>query len=94
MGNRINAGIYVLSNSVLNRIEPKPTSIEKEIFPAIASDGMMYAYDLVGFWQDVGQPRDFISGTAMYLNHVDEVSPELLTRGSGFVGRVLTVSWS
>eukprot|EP00894_Picocystis_sp_ML_P005165 jgi/Pico_ML_1/55682/g1337.t1 len=33
VGNKINAGIYILNPSVLDRIELRPTSIEKEIFP-------------------------------------------------------------
>ncbi|KAJ6727571.1 GLUCOSE-1-PHOSPHATE ADENYLYLTRANSFERASE FAMILY PROTEIN-RELATED [Salix purpurea] len=33
VGNNINAGIYLLNQSVVDRIEPKPTSIEKEVFP-------------------------------------------------------------
>jgi len=36
VGNRINAGIYILNPSVLSRIELRPTSIEQETFPAIA----------------------------------------------------------
>ena len=31
VGDKINAGIYCLNPSVLNRIEPRPTSIEKEV---------------------------------------------------------------
>ncbi len=31
VGDKINAGIYCLSPSILNRIEPRPTSIEKEV---------------------------------------------------------------
>lgn len=31
VGDKINAGIYVISPSVLNRIELRPTSIEKEV---------------------------------------------------------------
>ena len=31
MGDKINAGIYVCSSSVLRRIELKPTSIEREV---------------------------------------------------------------
>ena len=40
----------------------RPTSIEKEIFPAIAADQQLHSYDLAGFWMDVGQPKDFITG--------------------------------
>lgn len=45
-GNRINAGIYIFNRQILDRIELKPTSIEKEIFPVMASQGQLYAMDL------------------------------------------------
>ena len=48
--------------SVLNRIENRPTSIEKETFPLIAADGKLYAQELEGYWMDVGQPKDYLSG--------------------------------
>jgi len=46
VGNRINAGIYLFHKNILNRIEMKPTSIEKEIFPQMASAKELYAMDL------------------------------------------------
>jgi len=55
-------GIYILNPNVLNRIELKPTSIEKEVFPSMAQDGELYAMELPGFWMDVGQPKDFLTG--------------------------------
>lgn len=55
-------GMYILNPSVLNRIELKPTSIEKEVFPSMAQDGELYAMELPGFWMDVGQPKDFLTG--------------------------------
>lgn len=57
VGDKINAGIYLLSPSVLDRIELRPTSIEKEVFPAIAASGTLYAMELTGYWMDVGQPK-------------------------------------
>ena len=56
VGNRINAGLYLFKSSILDRIQLKPTSIEQEIFPAMANDDNLYAMDLPGFWMDVGQP--------------------------------------
>ncbi|KAL2059416.1 hypothetical protein ABVK25_000709 [Lepraria finkii] len=68
VGNRINAGLYILNPSVLDRIELRPTSIEQETFPAIVKDGQLHSFDLEGFWMDVGQPKDFLSGTCLYLS--------------------------
>lgn len=50
VGNRINAGLYLFNSSILDRIELKPTSIEQEIFPAMADDGNLYAMDLPVFF--------------------------------------------
>jgi NDP-sugar pyrophosphorylase family protein len=62
VGDKINAGIYVINPSVLNRIELRPTSIEKEVFPKIAADGKLFAFTLPGYWMDVGQPKDYLLG--------------------------------
>lgn len=64
--------------SVLDRIELRPTSIEKEIFPAIAADQQLHSYDLAGFWMDVGQPKDYISGTCLYLSHLTSQKSPIL----------------
>lgn len=81
VGNRINAGIYIFNPAVLKRIEAKPTSIEKETFPAMVADSQLHTFDLEGFWMDVGQPKDFLSGTCLYLTSlakraVDKLSKE------------------
>ncbi|KAJ2497159.1 mannose-1-phosphate guanyltransferase [Coemansia sp. RSA 1972] len=78
VGNRINAGIYMFNPSILDRIELRPTSIEKEIFPQMASDGQLNTFDLEGFWMDIGQPKDFLTGTCLYLSSLAKRSPELL----------------
>jgi NDP-sugar pyrophosphorylase family protein len=62
VGDKINAGIYVCSPSILKRIELRPTSIEREVFPHVAADNLLYAYTLNGYWMDVGQPKDYLKG--------------------------------
>lgn len=79
VGNRINAGIYILNPSVLERIELRPTSIEQETFPAIVKDGQLHSFDLEGFWMDVGQPKDFLSGTCLYLSSLTKRGSKELT---------------
>ena len=64
VGDKINAGIYILSPKVLERIELRPTSIEKETFPLICLDNGLYAFTLPGYWMDVGQPKDYLTGNA------------------------------
>ena len=82
VGNRINAGIYILNPSVLRRIELRPTSIEQETFPAICKDGQLHSFDLEGFWMDVGQPKDFLSGTCLYLSSLTKRGSKQLTPAS------------
>jgi len=89
VSNKINAGLYIFNSSILNRIELRPTSIEKEIFPAMANDKQLFAFELKGFWMDVGQPKDYLTGMALYLNYVRQTNPERLSREHGFVGNVL-----
>ncbi|XP_053159369.1 mannose-1-phosphate guanyltransferase beta isoform X2 [Hemicordylus capensis] len=89
VSNRINAGMYILNPSVLERIQLRPTSIEKEIFPVMAEQGQLYAMELQGFWMDIGQPKDFLTGMCMYLQSLRLKQPERLHSGPGFVGNVL-----
>jgi mannose-1-phosphate guanylyltransferase len=59
--NLINAGIYVLEASVLDRIPPgRPVSVERETFPAIVADGRLYAMASDAYWIDTGTPREYI----------------------------------
>jgi len=82
VGNRINAGLYILNPSVLNRIDLRPTSIEQETFPAICADGQLHSFDLEGFWMDVGQPKDFLSGTCLYLSSLTKKGSKSLSSTS------------
>ncbi|EZG65034.1 mannose-1-phosphate guanyltransferase beta [Gregarina niphandrodes] len=68
----INAGIYLFNTSMIRRIEHRPVSIEKEIFPRMCQDGQLYSYQLPGYWADIGKPRDFLDGTRLYLQALQE----------------------
>ena len=82
VGNRINAGIYILNPSVLKRIDLRPTSIEQETFPSMTKDGQLHSFDLEGFWMDVGQPKDFLTGTCLYLSSLAKRGSKELTSNS------------
>ncbi|KIV97139.1 mannose-1-phosphate guanyltransferase [Exophiala mesophila] len=92
VGNRINAGIYIFNTSILARIELRPTSIEQETFPAMTRDGQLHSMDLEGYWMDVGQPKDFLSGTCLFLSSLTKKgSKELAPTSEPYVygGNVL-----
>ena len=40
---------------------------------------------------DIGQPKDFITGTGFYLEHLKMSQPERLATGDSYVGNVLVV---
>ncbi|XP_074645652.1 mannose-1-phosphate guanylyltransferase catalytic subunit beta-like isoform X2 [Tubulanus polymorphus] len=89
VSNKINAGMYMFSPSILNRIQLKPTSIEKEVFPFMADDGELFAMELKGFWMDVGQPKDFLTGMCLYLDFLAKSEPKFLYHSCNVVGSVL-----
>ncbi|XP_045481732.1 mannose-1-phosphate guanyltransferase beta [Harmonia axyridis] len=89
ISNKINAGLYILNPAVLKRIELRPTSIEKEVFPGMAKEKQLCAFELEGFWMDVGQPKDFLTGMCLYLKFLRTKRPSLLYKAPGVVGNVL-----
>jgi mannose-1-phosphate guanylyltransferase len=90
VGNKINAGLYLLNVSVIDRIEMKPTSIEREIFPKMAADNNLFVYALDGYWMDIGQPKDYLIGMCMHLGSLRKRSAGLLAAaGPGIRGDVL-----
>lgn len=94
ISNKINAGMYLLNTSILDRIPLQPTSIEREIFPQVATEGGLYTIDLKGFWMDVGQPKDYLIGLNLWLNHLSKEKDVRLATGSNIEGNVMIVGKS
>ena len=42
VSNKINAGLYIFNLDIIDRIENRPTSIEREIFPIMAAEHTLY----------------------------------------------------
>ena len=42
--------------------------------------------DLPGFWMDVGQPKDYLTGMNMYLNSIKD--SDKLAKGANITGNV------
>lgn len=89
VSNKINAGMYVFNPAILKRIKLQPTSIEKEVFPRMSQDGELHAFSLEGFWMDIGQPKDFLTGMCLYLNSVQSRDQLILEKGPHIIGNVL-----
>lgn len=65
----VNAGTYVLEPSVLARIPlGRPVSIEREVFPLMAADGVLFASVSDAYWTDTGTPERYL---AAHLDLID-----------------------
>jgi len=89
VGNKINAGIYIFNKTIINRIHLQPTSIETQVFPQMAEAGELFSMELKGFWMDVGQPKDYLTGMCLYLTWLNNTDKGQLTQGPGIIEPVL-----
>ncbi|MEE2697665.1 MAG: NDP-sugar synthase [Actinomycetota bacterium] len=75
--NWINAGIYVFEPSVVDRIEPgRRVSVEREVFPAMADEGVLYGSRSEAYWVDIGTPGTYLG---VQLDLLDGVRGKALT---------------
>jgi mannose-1-phosphate guanylyltransferase len=59
--NLINAGMYVLEPDVLELVPAgQYISIERDVFPRLASEGSVFGIALDGYWLDVGTPESYL----------------------------------
>ena len=70
--NLVNAGTYVFEPSVLDRIPAgRPTSVEREIFPAMAADGTLFAMTSDDYWVDAGTPASYLAANLHLVDNPD-----------------------
>jgi mannose-1-phosphate guanylyltransferase len=68
----INAGVYVLSPEVLQFIpEGRAVSMEREIFPKLASQGKLYGQVVHGLWIDIGKPEEYLQANRILLDKLE-----------------------
>jgi mannose-1-phosphate guanylyltransferase len=70
--NRINAGCYVFTRSVIDAIpEGRPVSVERETFPGLLEAGeILLGYVETAYWLDVGTPASFVAASADVVSGV------------------------
>jgi mannose-1-phosphate guanylyltransferase len=69
----INAGVYVLSPEVLQLIpEGRAVSMEREIFPKLASQGKLYGHVVQGLWMDIGKPEEYLQTNRILLDRMKQ----------------------
>ena len=67
----VNAGVYLLEPEIFGYIKPKKkVSIEREVFPILASEGKLYSYSIPGIWKDIGKPEELLEGNIQLMNDI------------------------
>ena len=57
----VNAGTYLLEPAVLDHIpEGRRVSIEREVFPVLATAGTLFGFDSPDYWTDTGTPLQYL----------------------------------
>ena len=71
--NLINAGVYVLDPKIFEYISAgRPVSIEREVFPVIASESKMFGHEFNDVWVDIGKPLDYLKANKVLLDSISE----------------------
>jgi mannose-1-phosphate guanylyltransferase len=59
--NLANGGIYILDRDVISSIpKGRRVSVEREVFPDLASQGVLFGLALEGYWVDTGTPASYL----------------------------------
>lgn len=76
--NLISAGFYVLEREVLDRIpEGGRVNVEREVFPGMVDDGVLWARAEEAWWVDVGTPDRYLQAS---LDLLDREPPPSVVR--------------
>ena len=89
VGDQINAGLYILNKSVIERIPEGPCMFERETFPQMVKDGDLYCFKLQGYWADIGQPKDYLHGMSLHLASLHKRTPAPTLSGIRIIPPVL-----
>jgi len=58
----INGGTYVCEPAMLDRIAPgRPVSVEREVFPDMVADRVLFASKSPAYWVDAGTPATYLA---------------------------------
>ena len=78
----INAGVYVLKPEVLQLIpQDRAVSMEREVFPKLASQGKLFGHVVRGLWIDIGRPEEYMKANRTLLDALASNGKRKSTRG-------------
>jgi len=75
----INAGVYLMRKDVLSRIGAAPCSLERDVLPGLARDGLIEGLVVDAPFIDIGTPQDF--------ERAQRVVPRITRRPAAFLDR-------
>jgi len=75
----INAGVYLMCKAILSRIETLPCSLERDVLPSLARNGLVEGVVVDAPFIDIGTPEDF--------KRAQHVVPRILRRPAAFLDR-------
>ncbi len=70
-GGLVNAGIYVVRRRVLDFVDRMPCSLENQVFPALATKGLLIGQEMDGFFIDIGIPADYAAAQDLVPARLD-----------------------
>ena len=84
----INAGVYVMEPSALDRVPTgRESSAERELFPSLVADGVLFAHPTDAYWLDVGTPEKYLQANMDALaGRYVTTSVSLVAEGSSVIG--------
>jgi D-glycero-D-manno-heptose 1,7-bisphosphate phosphatase len=75
----INAGVYLMRKDILSRIGSPPCSLERDVLPALAREGLIEGVVVEAPFIDIGTPEDF--------QQAQRLVPLILKRPAAFLDR-------
>lgn len=78
--NQANAGFYLLKKELFDNVpQGEPYDFSKQLFPALmAQDKKFFAWELSGYWVDIGRPQSYLEGNRYAIAGRAEIADDVI----------------
>ena len=75
LASTVNCGIFIFNLEIFDKdkIKPVPSQLETDVLPRLANEGNLYCVQLDGFWMDIGLPHNYLLGTQLFLQYLQDM---------------------